>query len=409
MRTQSSPKHLINNGFKTIFLLTTLLIFVISCSNNPVTITNPPSTERGYLVSYTKAGSITSDEIISINQEEGDISEYAHHDLDFYSIVYNSVDAGNPLEVSGLVFIPQNMTNEVDLIQYHHGTTIPFVEEEHTPSLYTGGESESVEVYFIGATMASNGYVVSLPDYVGYGISADREHPYTVHHELAEVSIDMLRATKQLLAELSISFSNDVFLTGWSEGGGAALATHKYCQEKYSGEFNVKASSLFAGPYDYSGFFKQIISESHANDDAFPIYSWALYSLNKYNPALNRNTNTIWSYPVSDQFDALDAPSGNVSEVFLPSFTDNVLNETDTELISAFEENSLIKGWLPHGHLFFHSGTDDLIVPHDNSTKAHQHFQSINANSTLYEYPNGNHYTPLNDYIGTTLNDFNDL
>ncbi|MEO0628874.1 MAG: hypothetical protein AAFY91_17900 [Bacteroidota bacterium] len=40
---------------------------------------------------------------------------------------------------------------------------------------------------------------------------------------------------------------------------------------------------------------------------------------------------------------------------------------------------------------------------------AHEQFQSVNARSTRYEYPGGDHYTPLYDYVTTTLDDFGDL
>ncbi|MEM9259662.1 MAG: lipase family protein, partial [Bacteroidota bacterium] len=260
-----------------------LLLFLVatvfnSCSKEvPQIITNPPSTERGYLVSYTKTGSMTSDKVISNVANLGDVANYAAYDLDIYSIIYNSLDHEETLEVSGLVFVPKDVDGEIAIFQHHHGTIIPGDDGE-IPSTYTGGRRGSSEMYFIGATAAANGYVVSMPDYVGYGATGDREHPYTVHHELAEVSVDMIRATQQLLEILSLDFSDDVFLTGWSEGGGAALRTHEYLQEKYTGEFEVKASSLFAGPYDYAGFVKHLMGERDKEDEELSIYSWSMYA-----------------------------------------------------------------------------------------------------------------------------------
>ncbi|MEO1263677.1 MAG: lipase family protein [Bacteroidota bacterium] len=391
-------------------LLMTLIVTLFgACNNEDVMITtNPPSTERGYLVSYSKTGSMTTDEVDSAGAEEGDVSAYTNHDLDIYSIVYNSLDDGNLLEVSGLVFIPKNVSGLLDLLQNHHGTIIPG-DDGAVPSTYTGGMKGSSEMYFVGATMASNGYVVSMPDYVGYGSTADREHPYTIHHELAEVSVDMLRATRQLLTTLSIGFSDEVFLMGWSEGGGAGLATHQYLQEKYSDEFVIKGSSLFAGPYDYFTFVKDIMTNRNQEDEELSIYSWALYATNNYNSTLNRDPSSVWSYTVSNQIDALDVPSLKPADILHADYMDRTVNETDIEWVTALKENSLLEGWVPQGHLFFHSGTADLIVPHYNSVNAHQYFESINVNSTLYEYPGEDHYTPLYDYVTTTLNDFENL
>lgn len=383
---------------------------LLSCKAHepqPEVITNPPSTVRGYLVSYAKTGAMTAGDIISIGAEEGDVSTYANEDLVIYAIVYNSVNQGVPIELSGLVFVPGGQSQELAIIQHHHGTIIPGDNDE-VPSTYSGGRKGSSEMYFIGATLASNGHVVSMPDYLGYGSSSDHEHPYTVHKELSEESVDMLLATRQLVEMLNLEFSGDVFLTGWSEGGGVGLATHRLLESQYSEEFNVKGSSLLAGPYDYFGFFKDIlISRRDVSDINLTIYSWSVYSLNK--AELNRASNTIWIPEVSNQIEALDLPSYKVRDIFQNSFIQGFVDETDGAWVSLAKENRLIEGWTPQGYVYFHSGTDDYIVPHFNSVHAHEYFQSVNANTVLYEYEGGDHYTPLYKYVTTTLDDFNSL
>ncbi|MEO0338359.1 MAG: lipase family protein [Bacteroidota bacterium] len=392
---------------KKVFPLYIILVSVsLSCSiNDPQVFTTAPSSERGHLISYSKTGTMTAEEVVSANRRDLDLSEYADYDFDIYSIVYNSLDGGDPLEVSGLVFIPKGVVKEFDLLQNHHGTIIPGDNNE-VPSTYEGGRRGSSEMYLISAAMASNGYVVSMPDYVGYGVTSDREHPYTIHHELAEVSVDMLRATKQLLATLSVASTNEVFLMGWSEGGGAGLATHKYLQEKYAAEFIVKGSSLFAGPYDYFSFIKDIMSNREVENENLSIYSWSAYAMNNYQQTLNNNPNSIWNYSVTNQIDALYVPSYKPAGIFQESFMDGISQEFNAEWVAAAKANTLLEGWTPQGQLFFHSGTDDFIVPHYNSVNAHEHFKSLDVNSTIYEYPGGDHYTPVYDYVINSLKDF---
>ena len=139
------------------------------------------------------------------------------------------------------------------------------------------------------------------------------------------------------------------------------------------------------------------------------IYSWALYSINRLDAKLNLPTNSIWTYAVSNQWDALNIPSFQAREIFQQTFIEEEVNDVNSEFSRAIQENSLIEGWTPKGHLFFHSGTEDFIVPHYNSINAHQHFESVNVNSTLYEYPGEDHYTPVYKYLTTTLDDFNKL
>ncbi|WP_299555144.1 lipase family protein, partial [Seonamhaeicola sp.] len=253
-----------------------LLVILHACSDNdvaivsnPVITVNPSSNARGALISYQETGNLTANAIAANATNIGDVAAFTTNNVTLYRVLYNSLYAGNIIKVSGLVLVPQNMSGPLSLVQHHHGTIIPMEgSEAEVPSNYKGGATESdVETSFIGAVMASNGYVVSLPDYVGYGETATLEHPYTVHHELAEVSVDMIRATKSLLNELSISFTNNVFLTGWSEGGGAGLATHKYLQLNYPNEFRIKASSLLAGPYDYFTFVSDILINKETSWD----------------------------------------------------------------------------------------------------------------------------------------------
>ena len=392
---------------KQMLFLTVVVVFT-SCKSEvpkPEVIANPPSSARGYLVSYAKTGEMTADEIVSFGAEEGDVSGYVNHDLAIYTLIYNSVHQGEKLEISGLVFVPILANKTLDIIQNHHGTIIPG--DEEVPSAYAGGR-EGIEMSFVGATMASNGYIVSMPDYVGYGASVDREHPYTVHSELAEESIDMLLATRQLMEQLALDFSGNVFLTGWSEGGGAGLATHKLLQEQYEDQFTIVGSSMFAGPYDYFGFMQDVlVSRRDISDINLTIYSWAVYALNK--SALQREASTIWRHAVTNQIEALDLPSYKAGEVFQDTFVEGLVNELDQEWVATVKQNSLIQEWIPKGHVYLHSGTDDFIVPHYNAVNAHEYFQSVDANSTLYEYAGGDHYSPLYQYLTTTLDDFNSL
>jgi len=394
-------------------LFVVIVSFLHACSKDGADImsVNPSSQERGALISYQQKASLTAQEISTNGSTIGDVSGFALNDIITYRVVYNSLYDGALVQVSGLVMIPKNVSNPLRLIQHHHGTIIPFAgSEREVPSNYNGGiREDDVETSFIGAVMAANGYVVSLPDYVGYGETSHLEHPYTVHHELAEVSVDMIRATKNLLNELAMPVSDEVFLTGWSEGGGAGLATHKYVQLHYSGEFDIRGSSVLAGPYDYATFFSDVISNNAKTWDNLSIYSWGAYALNKFTPSLQKPKDGIWTYDVTDQADALNVPSNVPNEIFETTFIEGFTSSTNSDFREAAQANSLVEGWTPVGNLFFHSGTADAIVPHYNSVNAHQQFEAMGANSTLYEYRGGDHYSPLYDYVTTTLTDFNTL
>jgi dienelactone hydrolase len=74
--------------------------------------------------------------------------------------------------------------------------------------------------------MASNGYIVCIPDYTGFGASEDIMHPY--YHKASSNSavIDMLHALGEMARKTDIlpSQSGHYYLMGYSQGGWATLA-----------------------------------------------------------------------------------------------------------------------------------------------------------------------------------------
>ena len=131
-----TPKESINspraNKLSALLLLWFTITLCACSKDEPIVITNPPSTERGHLVSYSKTGSMTADEVVADSADEGDISAYTNHDLDIYSIVYNSLEGGNPLEVSGLV-IQILLINEMSSRFLHFRTQVRKCKEKGSP------------------------------------------------------------------------------------------------------------------------------------------------------------------------------------------------------------------------------------------------------------------------------------
>jgi dienelactone hydrolase len=111
-----------------------------------------------------------------------------------------------------------------------------------------------METRNIALGWASAGFAVFVPDYIGFGITSDKEHPYLAYDELFKSNVDGLLAVKQFLSQQDITYDNRLFLAGWSQGAGACLSAHKFIQEQYASEFTVTASSSLAGPYNFRHF-----------------------------------------------------------------------------------------------------------------------------------------------------------
>lgn len=370
--------------------------------------------ERGDLLRHEKAATLTGEQIAA-NVSEYDLAELVRYDVDVYRVYYSSVYKGTPEVLSGLVMVPR-AAGPLSHYQYHHGTMLPFPSSDgegslDAPSLYDGSgpkdDANQLETRFLVAVPASHGYFVSAPDYVGYNITSDLEHTYAYHPELAAVSVDMILAAQTLAEQLDVTLNDRLFLAGWSEGGGATLATHKLITEEHSDRLEVTASAPFAGPYHMSRFYREIMT-AEGELDSLAIYNWAVYSANTLS-GLNIPAEEIWRYPVAGALDALSVPSQRPTEVYQRGFLDGFAEGVEGDFLAMVaERQDLHEGWTPRGKVFLHSGEQDDIVPYYNSVDTYTALLAADADVVLRTYA-GDHYSPAESYFRTMMSDFEEL
>lgn len=163
----------------------------------------------------------------------------AKDSVDVYEILYNShYPTGEAVVASGLYFLPRGKKTDLPLLSYNHGSEL-----RKARKVSLSGEQT---ICFIFAT---DGYAVMMPDYFGLG-AGEKDQVYLNAESEATASKDMMLAVKELNPILGYQLNDKLFLTGYSQGGHAAMATHKLLQEKYKNELPVTASSPMSGPYD---------------------------------------------------------------------------------------------------------------------------------------------------------------
>ncbi|UTW65549.1 T9SS type A sorting domain-containing protein [bacterium SCSIO 12643] len=169
----------------------------------------------------------------------------AKYDVDMYKVRYHTTDLnGNPVVASGMFAVPINPTcDSLPIALYAHGTVL---KRDNVPS---ANNPESA----LGKAIASMGYIVAMPDYLGLG-DLPGLHPYQHGMSEATTSVDILRAAKEFMQDsLPIDFSNEMFLTGYSQGGHAAMATAKYIQDnQLESELPVAGAAPLSGAYHIS-------------------------------------------------------------------------------------------------------------------------------------------------------------
>lgn len=165
--------------------------------------------------------------------------------VDLYKITYLTPDTeGADHVASGLLCIPNETTLTYPLAVYQHGTVAG---RDDVPSNLAGG-------FQLAMIFSSFGYVVCAPDYVGLGDSPG-VHPYVHAATEASAAIDMLRAARELDEDDTfegLSLNEQLFISGYSQGGHAAMAAHRELETNLSNEFTVTASAPMSGPYSIS-------------------------------------------------------------------------------------------------------------------------------------------------------------
>jgi len=172
------------------------------------------------------------------------------YDVKSYQLNYMTLDGRDQLiEASALIVIPQKpSTTPSPVLSFQHGTK--FYNREAPTHVATADAPEVIT--------AAIGYIVASADYVGYGASQSIEHPYLLARPSAYAVIDMLYALRTWLDFHQYPHSQQLFLTGYSEGGYVTMAAHKIMQEEKSAPFNIVASVVGAGPYHLDLSLKEL-------------------------------------------------------------------------------------------------------------------------------------------------------
>ena len=347
------------------------ILFFISLNTN---------TYAQKLISYSEIHHYTQNELEDI-WKENKINKWIvpiSNGFKLFEVIYTSSwHDGSTIKASGLYFMPDNFSEkELPQMIYHHGTRTIKKTTLHL-------KSENA----ISAGFAADGYLVIMPDYIGLG-KGDKFHLYQNSKSEATASIDMLLAIKELNNELSIKTNKQLFLTGYSQGGHACMATHKTLEEKYADQFTITASSPMSGAYDMSGVQATVMTKPYPQ----PVYlPYLLLGINEvYN--ITDSYSKLFRAPYDSLIPILYNGEYKSNEInkFLPEIPADVVHPTLLEeyknnpnfkFNSALEENNLLdwKTTVPTQLCYCNA---DKIVLHENAIVAHKKMKE-NGSKTI--------------------------
>jgi len=201
------------------------------------------------LVSWTLLGSKTQAQLIT----QFDIP-FIQYGARYYKVTYTTPDLNGVQDtVSGLVVVPDNDLKVYPRLVYQHGTSSS---KDNVPSSYgqPGGAEGDIPVFLAGMGFAS-----LAPDYLGLGDDTEGFHPYLHAESETWVALDMLRAFGSLQDHIGVHTNDQLFLTGYSQGGHASMALHRALETDPGGEFAVTAAAHLSGAYSLGEVMRDFI------------------------------------------------------------------------------------------------------------------------------------------------------
>ena len=339
--------------------------------------------DRGDLLTYEYVDSRDVQTIQEqLNAQFGALSPTAIYDIDLYAITYETIDQfGQIVVASGLISYPKDISSAFPLVTFQHGTQI---RRESAPSM--NGFNDLI------LWLATSGYIFVESDYLGLGVS-NMLHPYHLKDVTATTVIDMLRATKHFCDQAQdIQYNNQLYITGYSEGGYATMAAVKEIEENHTDEFDITISFPMAGAYDLSGTMVDLMLSEEVYADPFYLPYFVLsyietYALGEISDFFLPEYAEIFPDLFSGEY------SGGYINTFLPDIPIHMMLPSVVEEFSSdenypfrvhLEENDLWN-WTPMSTMYLLHGVADERVPHENSIIAYNQFILNGAQNVSFE------------------------
>ena len=289
---------------------------------------------------------------------------------------------------------------------YGHGTTTLATDAPTNTSFDIATYSATGTVSYEATTEAlfsvilasSDGYVVIMPDYLGFGESSGF-HPYIHADSLATTMIDSYQATEDLASSNATTFTlgDDIFLAGYSEGGFAAMAAHKELTEN-SADYDFTATASFpgSGPYDMSNTMTNMMLTTtnytngaflpyiiFAYEDVYDIYdSTDDYFKSDYTDLRSYYDGTMSISEINPYVPdepisiLLDSVKAGIQSNYNQYVADSSYVPTDNTYAAVLDND--IDNWTPASYVFLLHCFGDSTVPVANSQVA---YTNLAANS----------------------------
>lgn len=349
------------------YLLLLFCILLSSFSQNAKASAKPDS----YMVSYKLLYSYTEDSLERFWKANAipQILMPVENAVDMYEITYKGMWLDSSfIMAKGVLYVPKSNKPLAEMV-YCHGTRI---------SVEQGYGIQDLE-QVVTMMHAADGYISYFPFYYGLG-GGDKEHIYHDAFTEAMSVIYMIKACREVFPAMNVKTSGQLFVTGYSQGGHAAMATHKMLETGAFPDVQITASSPMSGAYDLTGVQAQTMFVEYDRPHYLPYllisyeYAYDMWEDDIYTvfkPPYDKDMSKYFALPRVFDYGYLDSvlpriPRDMVTDSLIYVFQ----NDTNFIFTRKLKENNLYN-WIPKAPMQLCACYGDNEVMYQNTEVAY--------------------------------------
>jgi len=373
-----------NTLTKTLSLLTPLLF--ISCGEGLSQPNNETVKGGELLVNFSAAAMKKT--LLDQGAIDANTTVYGYK---AYKVPYTTRDEeGHEVQASGVFVIPPALHDTVrplgglSMVSDDHGTIFANDEAPSVIADNTGAPDGSAIIL-----TSLGGFATLQPDYIGFGDSHEHYHPFVLKDSLANATVDFIQQVKIFARDNNISLNNQLFLTGYSEGGYAAMATLKKIEEEQLSDLPVSMAAPMAGPYAVSLLADGVLSQAKLDVPSFMANTGYAYA-----KANNQELNATINEPYASKLDRLldgtftriqvDAEltfdTTGETGLFTPSFVADYFSN-DENWFKVATVNNNVHTWKPTTAVNLVHCEGDEVIPYAISQVTQGSMNALGASS----------------------------
>ncbi|WP_019925200.1 hypothetical protein [Nocardia sp. BMG111209] len=308
--------------------------------------------------------------------------------VDTYRLRYRTTDpGGHETTATGLLALPRTADHELSTVAYEHGTQATAAEAPSTAA--DGGDVAAVLTY------ASAGFASAATDYLGLGLGPG-PHPYLDVPSETTATVDMLRAARSEAAALNRQLREQVYITGFSQGGPAAMSVARALQDGSGTGWRAAAVAAISGPFALRTAEIPAVFDRTLDPASSGFYAaYLLVSWNRLHQ-LYRSPSEVFQPPYDGTMEQLLDGSHTDDELhrgfpdgfdrlLTPHAVDMLQHPTGSLADALRVADGTCSGWTPHLPIRLYIGEKDTDVATADSAQCRAAFGQLGVDTPIVD------------------------